>query len=298
MSIIVPKVTTSSSSAYVNIRDFIKPFQQERLNYAFFAEKGGSFTSANGIRYTIPARAFTTRWGRVIKDKITLEILEVRNKRNLFFLGKSSLSNNQLLDVDLAIDLHIPEQIGKGIYQQLPIHCEVQFPKQQKLTAFQLFEEHISKTKSIFSDEEIDWSPSPYSTLIERHSAGKTLSFNIRQMGSVLLAKQLPKHRKQKQPTMFSVEVNQDMETMDDLKAFLVFHETNSIVQLRAHRNRFSAFHLPKGARATLLVIGLKNGRFFLFKSFIEKINSELKRAPIKEVSEKDLKVTLENMIF
>lgn len=227
-----------------------------------------------------------------------MEILEVRSKRNLFFLGKSSLSNNQLLDVDLAIDLHISEQMGKGIYQQLPIHCEVQFPKQQRLASLSLFEENISKTKSIFAAEEVDWSPSPYSVFIQKTSTEKTLSFNIRQMGTILLAKQRPQPRKQKNLAMYSVEVKPEIAEMDDLQAFLVFHESNSILQLRAHRNRFSAFHLPQGAKATLLVMGLKNGRLFLFKSFIEKINSELEKALLKEISEKDLRITLENMIF
>lgn len=298
MSILVPKVSTLAGSTYVSIRDFIKPFQKVCSNYTFFAEQGGTFTSTQGICYIIPPRAFTTRWGRPINDKITLEVLEVRSKRNLFFLGKPSLSNNQLLDVDLAIDIQIPEQLGKGIHQKLPIRCEVQFPKQQKLGSLQLFEENISKTKSIFSEEEIDWSPSPYSLLIQKNAKDKTLSFHIQQLGTVLLAKKVIQHRKQKPPAMFSVEVKPEMAEMDDMQAFLVFHESDSIVQLRAHRNRFSAFHLPQGARASLLVIGLKQGRFFLYKSLIEKINSELKKAPLKEISERDLTITLKNMIF
>ncbi len=298
MSILLPTVATSQGSAFVSIREFIKPFQKDRSSYTFLAEQGGVFTSDNGICYTIPPSAFTTRWGRALKDEITLQILEVRSKRNLFFLGKSSLSNNQLLDVDLAINLHIPEQIGKGIFQQLPIRCEVQVPKQQRVASLQLFEENISKTKSIFSEEEVDWSPSPYSVLIEKSFNEKTLNFSIRQMGTVLLAKHRNQNRKLKNLAMFSVEVSPAMSEMEDLQAFLVFHESNSIVALRAHRNRFSAFHLPQGAKATLLVVGLKDGQFFLFKSFIEKINSELKKAPLKEISEKDLRITLENMIF
>jgi hypothetical protein len=298
MSILVPKVSTFASSAYLNIRDFIAPFQKPGISFSFDAMKGGYFISASGIRYSIPPMAFTTRYGRPINDKIVLEILEIKSKRALFFLGKSSLSGNHLLDVELAIDIRIPEQLGKGIYQQLPIHCEVAFPKQQRLAGIQLYEEHISRTKSIFSTEEVDWNPSKYSVLIEKTPSEKVLSFNISQMGTLLLGKQRLNSWKLKKLTMFSVEVDQEKEELDDLCAFLVFHDTNSIVQLRSHRNRFSAFHLPPGEKATLLVLGLKNGRFYMFKSFIEKLSSELKKAPLKEISEKDLSTTLKNMIF
>lgn len=292
---VIPKVQTCLGNPYFAMRDFFESLRNDWEEFTVQSKLGASLTTLQGGTLTIPPAALISNNGQPCKKPVTIKLRTVNNKKDLFFMSKSTLSSERLLDVDLLLEIKMISSQQVKVDLAKPIRVEIPYQKTGRPGSLQLFEERTAPTKAMFSNEKLDWKPSQRGVILQRNpNAFRSAQFTLLQEGCYALGKYLTNPKKQpKKNAMLSVVLQDRQLPYDDCQAYLLFHDTNSVVRLHQQRHRFSAFHLPSGKKASLLVIGMKHGTFFAYKALIPAINSQKLKVQLNQINPDGLKSKL-----
>lgn len=295
---VIPKIQTSTGHPFQNIKDFLSVMGPLPFTIILDNGRGGRFTSPNGFTYNIQPHTFTNLWGNPIEEEITLQIFETNDKRTLFYSDISCTADNQLLDVEWSIDIQLKKLSRVGVRQGLPIRLVLPSGKNKRMADFEIFQEQFAKVNLLEGEQRKEWTSAPVNLFSHRIGQHKEHFFYVSSPGTFLVGKKLRKGRKPKARAMLSVFLKDNAPKLENVRAFLVFHESDTIVHLEAQRGRFSAFHLPKGRKASLILIGLEPHQFYLNRYFLGPLNNTKIEMNLEPVSVHQLQAELQRMIF
>lgn len=298
MTLVIPKILTSTGHPFQDIQGFLSAMKPVPYTIIFNNLTGGRFSSPNGFVYEIQPHTFANIWGNPINEEITLEIFETIDKRSLFFSNISCTADNQLLDVDWSVDIQVKKHKDVGVRQRLAIRVLLPIPKNRRWGDLEIFEEQTAKVNFLNAEERKEWTSTSLNLFMHRLGQQKEYFFYVSGPGTYLIGKKLRVGRKPKSRAMLSIFLKEESPRLRNLRAFLIFHESDTIIQLEAQRGRFSAFHLPKGRKASLLLVGLENRHFYFNRYFLGTLSNTKIGIDLQKVTVHQLQAELQRMIF
>jgi hypothetical protein len=259
---------------------------------------GGQWTSPRGFVYVIPAYTFWDPWDRPVQGTVNLQVFELMDKRSLFYAGYSSLSDRCLLDMEYCIDLQIVQKPSAGIRQVAPIRIFLPSGKNTRWSGQEIYQKQRAKVNLLKGNTRSVWTPSNISLLVYKNGAQKEATFYAPGPGVYMVGKEIKKRKKARQRAMISVSLSPGPVRLINVQAYLVLHESDTIVQLEEQRGNFSAFHLPKGKKATLLMLALQKKQFYFYRQFLGALDNQRIEGCLQLISSHQLQAELQRMIF
>lgn len=298
MALLEPTIRTHAGHPYQSLDTFLNSMGPSPFYFSIDNSLGGEFVSPNGFIYQFPASVFTDAWHQPIAGKVRLRSMEIINKRSLFYAGYSAFSDRCLLNMEYCIDLQIVEEAYSGI--QLAGTYRVSLPsgKNIRWSEQEIYQKRSAKVNLLKGEARRIWAASNLSLLLHKKESGKRASFFSSSTGAFMIGSKLKKTKRAKQRSMISVVPDQVAAQLTDLRAYLVFHESNTVIQLDKQRGSFAAFHLPKGKKASLLLMGMEKGRFYFHRLFIGSISNQRLECHLQAINNYELQAELQRMIF
>jgi len=298
MTMLVPKIQTLAGQPYQSLNTFFQSIGPSAYYFSVDNSVGGQFVSPQGFIYEIPAFAFVDSWNQPVSGEVQLRVLEISNKRSLFYAGYSSLSNCSLLDMKYCLELEIVQEPRSGIRLGRFIRLVLPSGKNGRWSDCMVYQKQTAKVHLLQGDIRNIWAPSAIPLLLQKNGMGKEPGFYTAYTGAFMIGKEINKSKKAKKRAMISVVPDQGGPSLSHIQAYLVFHESDTIVQLEEQRGSFSAFHLPKGKKASLLLIGLEKGTFYFYRSFLGSLSNQRIECCLQPINHHQLQAELQRMIF
>ena len=294
MTMLVPKV----QSRYPSLPAFLESMATTAVYFSIDNTVGGQWTSPRGFVYVIPAYTFWDPWDRPVQGTVNLQVFELMDKRSLFYAGYSSLSDRCLLDMEYCIDLQIVQKPSAGIRQVAPIRIFLPSGKNTRWSGQEIYQKQRAKVNLLKGNTRSVWTPSDISLLVYKNGAQKEATFYAPGPGVYMVGKEIKKRKKARQRAMISVSLSPGPVRLINVQAYLVLHESDTIVQLEEQRGNFSAFHLPKGKKATLLMLALQKKQFYFYRQFLGALDNQRIEGCLQLISSHQLQAELQRMIF
>lgn len=291
---LVPKV----QSRYPSLPAFLESMATTAVYFSIDNTVGGQWTSPRGFVYVIPAYTFWDPWDRPVQGTVNLQVFELMDKRSLFYAGYSSLSDRCLLDMEYCIDLQIVQKPSAGIRQVAPIRIFLPSGKNTRWSGQEIYQKQRAKVNLLKGNTRSVWTPSNISLLVYKNGAQKEATFYAPGPGVYMVGKEIKKRKKARQRAMISVSLSPGPVRLINVQAYLVLHESDTIVQLEEQRGNFSAFHLPKGKKATLLMLALQKKQFYFYRQFLGALDNQRIEGCLQLISSHQLQAELQRMIF
>ena len=254
-------VGTSYTRPYRSLADFISINGVKAQTFTVDPSRQTTIIGQKGTRFTFFPYSLVDTQGTIIKQTVELQLKEVFSKEDMILSDKVTTSEDRLLESSGQFWLQAmldgaPLQLKTAVVVELPVRKNLKNPLGMKL-----FQGSMAVTRTFGGSTAFDWKllskkPIPINKVAKR----KFYKFLINTFNwyncDCFFAKRTAK-------TMVSIRVQQGMKQFDELSAYLVFREANAVSRMYAHGNRFTSFNIPSRKRATVLLLGLKNGQFY-----------------------------------
>lgn len=295
---LVSKVQSRAEHPYPSLPAFLESMTTTAAYFSMDNSKGGQWTSPRGVVYAIPAYAFVDAWNRPVPGTVNLRVIELMDKRSLFYAGYSSLSDRCLLDMAYCIDLQIVQKPYASIRQVAPIRIFLPSGKSKRWSDLEIYQMESAKVHLLKGHTRSVWTPSGIPLLVYKNGLQKEGTFYAPEPGAYMVGKKLKKRKKAKQRAMISVSLSSEQIRLINVQAYLVLHESDTIVQLEEQRGNFSAFYLPKGKKGTLLMLALQKKQFYFHRQFLGALDNQRVEGRLQPISSHQLQAELQRMIF
>jgi hypothetical protein len=232
------------------------PKQQLWIDPTRFNQLSGE----NGLRINISPGSFSDGHGRIITERIELELVEIVHKAGMVLAAMPSTSRDGVFESAGMISL----QAKKG---ELPLHLvkpmQIAWPilnLHAKPTSLQIVTLSMASTRSFSATAEQDWVPffAKPTPVLKLHGQ-RWLKFELTQLG--WFSAHLPL-AKEGLKSMLSIRY-QDLD-FEHKQAFLIFRNHQSVVKLFPYDQKFCAFNIPRRAAACVLMLAYQKERFLL----------------------------------
>jgi len=214
----------------------------------------------NGLRVIILPGSFVDNYGKIVTEKISLELVEIVHKAGMLLAARPTTSRDGVFESAGMFSLTAKKgaellQLIKPIHIEWPINTLHTRP-----AALQMVTLAAASTRPFSTQAEQDWTPffnkpSPVLKL----QGQRWLKFDIDRLG--WFSAQQPLAREGLK-SMLSVRY-QD-QGFEHKQAFLVFRNHQAVVKLFPYENKFCAFNIPRRAAACVVMLGVKNERYYL----------------------------------
>lgn len=295
---LVPKVQSRTEHPYPSLPAFLESMTTTAAYFSIDNSRGGEWISPRGFVYVIPPYAFVDAWNRPMPGTVSLRVIELMDKRSLFYAGYSSLSDRCLLDMAFCIDLQIVQTPSGGIRQVAAIRVFLPSGKSTRWSDLEIYQKQRAKVHLLKGNTRSVWTPSGIPLLVYKNGMQKEATFYAPEPGAYMVGKKLRKRKKAKQRAMISVALSPGPVRLINVQAYLVLHESDTIVQLEEQRGNFSAFYLPKGKKATLLMLALQKKQFYFYRQFLGALDNQRVEGRLQPLSSHQLQAELQRMIF
>lgn len=295
---LVPKVQTRTEHPFQSLSAFFASIGSSPFSFSVDNAVGGQFVSPNGFVYEVPAFTFANAWNQPVSGTVKIRVTELTDKRSLFYSGYSSLSDRCLLHMLYGIDLQIVQEPQLLIRPVQPICIRLPFGKKVRWSDVGIYEKQAAKVHLLQGGNRSVWARASINLLVHKNGVRKEAYFYTFGPGAYLMGKTIKPNNKAKQRAMISVALDQERPQLSHVRAYLIFHESDAIVQLEEQRGHLSAFHLPKGKKASLLLLGLEQGQFYLHRYFLGPLSNQRIECRLQPISSHRLQVELQRMIF
>ncbi|MEO0339842.1 MAG: hypothetical protein AAF242_11560 [Bacteroidota bacterium] len=298
MTKLVPKIQTFTGIPHGSIQEFLTRIYKKELHYVLPAAQAHTLSTKQGNIINLAADTFSDRNRQAIKENVHLQLRECRSRKDLLFSDYGMGANRFLIDVHRLIDIQLKAPMGTGIRLNKPYQIEIPLTNVFKPHQLQIFEQGPSSIIGLHQINSLEWKPSQKPLLIRKGANGERYGkIELDRLQPILIGKGVKLKRKATKKAMFSLKIQANIDQLNDLKAYLLFDKLNTVVELNRHRNRFSAFNLPRGHRVNLLILGFDDKRFFFHKSQIPALNNQVLSVQLKALPYLKFVQRLQNMI-
>ncbi|MFN7115895.1 MAG: hypothetical protein ACK4TA_03800 [Saprospiraceae bacterium] len=272
-----------------NSRTLLRDFRATPSVQAFYidATRLTMLISKAGIRFTFAPLSFQTLSGETVYGEVQILLEEVFHKEDIILSNRLTTSEDRLLETGGQFSIHafqegVPLQLAIPIGVEMPI-----LPRFSHTLSMRLFVGSLSSTLTSVAGKVFDWKMVVDKYLkVNKISKKKYFYFYITELNwfacSTFYAKRTPR-------TMVSARCSSPIEDLDELAAYLVFNELNSVTRMYPNGNRFTGVNIPANQAASIIMIGCRQGEWFYGSHKMDKTSSQQVTVKLEPVIETQL---------
>ncbi len=245
--------------------------------------------SKGGIRFTFAPLSFQTASGEPVYGEVQILLEEVFQKDAIILSNRMTTSEDRLLET--AGQFHI-QAFQEAVSLQLAIPIGVEMPILPHFShplSTRLFVGNWSSSLLSAVGKDFDWKPVGNKPLIiNRLSKKKYFWFQITELNWFACSTFHPKRAPR---TMVSARFSALVEELEELAAYIVFHELNAVARMYPNPtgNRFTGVNVPVNQRASIVMIGNRQGEWLFGAHKIDKTSSQQVMVKLEPVIESQL---------
>jgi hypothetical protein len=256
-----------SEADYCSITDLTDFLYKNHQRTQHFKIDPSRYTTLCGIRgafFAIPAFSFKGMNGEVPSRYVDVYITENFDPLDIIASSLSTSSADTLLNCAWQFRI---EAFQDGEVLELSAPMKLSFPvlDSKSYANHSIYSGSHSTIQVLNSDRDFDWKLRSdivhYSTAI---GDKEYVYFSIDSLGWTALAS-TPVYKGRKE--MISVRLDQKMKSFTDLKAYLLYPDIGGVSYLHANNYGLIALNVPEFVPANVLIIGYKEGQFWLGKA-------------------------------
>jgi len=298
MTMLVPKVSTRTRHLFQTLDAFFANNRPASFIFSVDNAAGGRFTSPNGFAYEIPALTFVDAQQRPLNGALQVRCQEIFDKRSLFYYGCVTATDRHLLDMECCLDFQVAHRSTTSIQLAHAIRVLLPFGKNSRWLEQSVYEKRTAQTHLLEGGQTQVWARTSVPVMLQKSGLQRRAYVHLFYPGAYLIGERLKRSNKWKQRAMISVVPDLEGPAMANIQAYLIFHESDSIVRLAPQRGQFSAFHLPKDKKASLILLGLERGQFYFYRTFLGPLDNQRIACRLEPVDNHQLQTELQRMIF
>lgn len=213
-----------------------------------------------GLRIHILPGSFADAKGRIVTERIELELVEIVHKAGMLLAARPTTSRDGVFESAGMFGLEA--RTGTEILTLLkPLHIECPVNTlQNRPSKLQIVTLANASTRSYSALADQDWVPffNNNQPLLKLNGQ-RWLKFDIDHLGWFSAQQALSKEGLK---SMLSVRY--PVQHFEHKQAFLIFHHHQSVVKLFPYENKFCAFNIPRRAAASVVMLGFNKGQYYL----------------------------------
>lgn len=239
-----------------------------------------------GTRLTISPNSFSDAAGWPAQENVHLKLREIFSRPEMILAGLTNTSEDRILES--AGQLLLEARSGDSeLFLTSPI--AVDLPLQPGLNnplASQLFSGGVSQTSSFNSGVRFDWKPANKKSIqLKTLGERKYLHFYVETLNWWNCTSFFRRRRR----TMLSVRWSTDDLPVDDLAAFLVFRDFNTVVRMYPGRHGFSSWNIPEDLEARTILLGYSGNKMLVGRSVWAFTSSQPLHIDMRVSAEEDI---------
>lgn len=273
-------------------------FDQNAAKSQYFTVNVGSgpttITGAEGTSITIPQGAFVDGNGNPITGNVSVEMKEIYDKADMVLTNKVTVSGGQLLVSGGEIYINATQN-GLNLSLEDSTFITITLPYDTRDSGMTTF---VSDTSA---DGVVNWEPIPTDTVspngVTPDSSGNVdgnyfwydpsnYILTINQLGWINC------DRFYNVPNT-TITINTNATSTDNLRAYLVFKNINSVAAAYAYSGSLNAYGCPIGEVVTLVVFDYKDGKEYFGQQEVTITSSGTYTVNLTEMSEAQIKSAL-----
>lgn len=214
----------------------------------------------NGLRISILPGSFGDNKGRIVTERVELELVEINNKAGMLLAARPTTSRDGVFESAGMFSL-LAKSGEEELHLIKPLRLEWPINRlHSKPHSLQIVGLANARTRSFSAGAEQDWLPYfEKPTPVIKLQGQRWLKFEISQLGWFSAHQPLAKEGLK---SMLSVKYSD--QGFEHKQAFLVFRNHQSVVKLFPYDQKFCAFNIPRRAPACVVMLACKNGAYFL----------------------------------
>ncbi|MEN0006546.1 MAG: hypothetical protein AAF798_20505 [Bacteroidota bacterium] len=279
----IPMNKTANRLLQWPLADLLKNKGIQVQRFSWNPEQTRTFIGKEQTKITLPAHAIENTIKESATDAVTLELVELYTKSSMLFAGRTSTSDDRILHNygQLFIQLY-HKQVPLRLIKPITIQLQEQTLKKDALEE-RLYRSGTTTTRSFSGQAGVDWKQSDSPIL--RAAMGKlkySFRFQLQKLGWVQCAAPLPAQSKQ---VMVSARYRSDAGPLDEKVAFLLFDKYQAMASMYPQNRHFSAFNIPAGQKATIIILGRRKSMYFFGKQSTDKTTNTSFEIPLERHS-------------
>lgn len=279
----VTGILQNRSRALLN--DFLPPKSVQP--FSIDASRLTTLISQEGIRFTFSPFSFQTKTGETVIGNVELSFCAFTNKSEWVLSDRMTTCEDRLLETIGHFCLQAnqestPLQLSTPILVEIPVPPQLSNP-----LSMQLFMGSVSSTGTPLAGKIFDWKElAGKSVKVKKLLRRKYFQFYLTELHwfacSAFLSKKAPR-------TMVSARCTAPMDDLEELAAYVVFKDWNTVARMYPNGNRFIGVNISPNQAATVVMIGFRQGEWFYGAHPIEKTASQQVMVSLKPVIESQL---------
>lgn len=283
-----------SGSSGQTLEAFFKKNQLTPQLFTINPTRRTTIVGKRGTRITILPDSLVDFSGNLVKGEVQIQLLEVFNNRDAFYLNTFSASEDSVLDMGGQLLIHasqnyFPLRVTRPIPVEMPCQAKLKNP-----IGMRLFSGGVSSTRPFNEQPSFEWKLISNKKLkISKTGNRKYFSFFLLDFNWVGCGIKLKSKRG---GSMISAKYVNALGELDECVAFLHFNKRNAIVKLHASGQRFTRFNVPHREEADLIILGLLDGNFYAGIRHFNQLGNQLLRVELQPFEEEAITLLIEEM--
>ncbi len=267
------------------LNDFLPP--KSIQTFSIDASRLTTLISQEGIRFTFSPFSFQTRTGETVTGNVDLSFRAFSNKSECILSDRMTTCEDRLLETIGHFCLQA-NQASTPLQLSTPLTVEIPVPPQlSNPLSMQLFLESVASTGTPLAEKVFDWKTvGSKSVKVKKIQRKKYFQFYLTELNwfacSAFLSKKVPR-------TMVSARCTAPIDDLEELAAYVVFKDWNTVARMYLNGNRFIGVNISSNKAATIVMIGFRQGEWFYGVHAIEKTASQQVMVLLKSVIESQL---------
>jgi hypothetical protein len=287
-------VRAYQGSPYRTFEEFFSKNGVQSQVFSINPCRRSTLVGEKGTRLTVFPFSLVDALGRPVEGEVEISLKEVFSKKEMVLSNRVTTSEDRLLESGGQIFVQAfqsgrPLQLSGPMAVELPLRNRLRNP-----LGMRLFKGAVSITRAFRSGRDFDWemvSNKPVNIRVLNGS--KYFAFNLTEFNwwncDYFFAKKGAR-------TMVSARCVSQIEEFDDLTAFLVFRDTNSVARMYPGEHSFTSFNIPLKLAAAVVMMGIYDGQLFLGTCEIDQTSNKLLHVRMGPVTEEELLKNLDKL--
>ncbi len=289
------KVRTLEGSPYRSLEEFLQKHGPRPQVFSVYAAQENTIVGRAGTRLSFPAHALRHPNGQAVEGEIELHLTEVFGPAAMMLSNRSSTSEDRLLESSGQIQIYAyqngsPLVLEEALQVELPVPEDLRNP-----LGMRLFEARHATVQAFPERKRFDWRLTETPMVhIRKLNGRKYYVFQIHRFNSYECAGWLPVRRKTR--VMVSVRPIIGTDKMDGELAFLSFPGLNTVVRMYRGGSAFTAFNIPAGLTAEVLILGIRGGQLYLGRNRFNQAKDKVANVYLRPCAEVDILEVLQTI--
>lgn len=275
------------SSPYRNLSNFFHSQRAPLQSFVINNQTATTITGEQGTTISLQSNSLLDIDNQSVRGDINIQLREVRSKADMVFSDLPSTSEDRLLETGGAfyLDIHqsyLPLRLQYPLSVSIPLSPTISNP-----VALKLYQGvQIIGTSNIMTN--IDWKMVSKEHLsLENYSGLNVIRTQLHELHWNNIAYSYKGSKSNR--SMLRVQPQLGGDSLQEIKAFLVFKNINSVARLYAHRGYFSLYNVPQNQAFTVIMIGKSKRRFYYGQISISELVNQVYAIPLQNIKEEEL---------